>query len=90
MFTYVAYFDRKVGIYMATKLFPFAFRKELYAILAGRKGFSGPARAIAYGPHTGIFSIVSYVGLYGSYDKNLYVLHERKMLLHACENPFII
>ena len=55
MFTYVAHFDRKVGIYIATKLFQFASRKEPYAIRSwqGRTAFSGPACAIAYGPHRG-------------------------------------
>ena len=31
MFNYVAHFDRKVGIYIATKLFQFASRKEILA-----------------------------------------------------------
>ena len=39
MFTYVAHFDRKVRIYVATKLFQFASRKEPPAILAGPDGF---------------------------------------------------
>ena len=39
MFTYVVHFDRKVGIYIATKLFQFASLKEPYAILAGPDGF---------------------------------------------------
>ena len=53
MFTYVAHFDRKTRIYIATKLPQFASCKEPFVILAGLDGFS-----IAYGPHTGIFSIV--------------------------------
>ena len=80
MFTYVAHFDRKVGIYRAKKWFQFASRKELYAILIGLDGtaFSGPARAIAYGPHTGIFfnifAVKARAGPYGSYDKPCTVL----------------
>ena len=54
MFTYIAHFDQKVGIYIATKLFQFASRKELYAILAGPDVFSGPGRAIACSHHIGI------------------------------------
>ena len=60
MFTYVTHFDQKVGIFIATKLFQFASRKEPYAILAGPNGFFRaffPARAIAYGPHTGILEL---------------------------------
>ena len=52
MFTYVAHFNRKVGIYIATKLFQFTSRKEP----SNPSRTNGPARAIAYGPHTGIFS----------------------------------
>ena len=36
MFTYVAHFDRKVEIYIATKLFQFAFRKDNLSIFNGK------------------------------------------------------
>lgn len=65
------------------KLFRFAPRTEPYAILAGPGGFSGPARAIAYGHHTGIFSIfLQYkcAGPHGSYDNWSYVI----LALHLC------
>ena len=45
-----------VGIYIETMLFQFASHKEPYAI---RMAFPCLARAIANGPHTGIFSVVS-------------------------------
>ena len=42
LFTHVAHFDWEVGIYIATKLFQFASRKEPQAILAGPDGFFRP------------------------------------------------
>ena len=54
-FSYVAHFDRKVGIYIATKLFQFASRKEPYVILAGLDGFFRPCSC--HCPHTRILSI---------------------------------
>ena len=56
MFTYVAHFDRKVGIYIATKLFQVTSWKE--PSNPSRTAFSGAARAVAFGPRTGIFSTV--------------------------------
>ena len=54
-FSYVAHFDRKVGIYIATKLFQFASRKEPYVILAGLDSFFRPCSC--HRPHTRILSI---------------------------------
>ena len=42
IFSYVAHFDRNVGIYLATNLFRFASRKEPNAILAGPDGLFPP------------------------------------------------
>ena len=61
--------DQEVRIYVATKLFPFAYHKELYLILVG-PGWLFPvlfAPIIAYGPYTGFFN-ERYTGPYGPYD----------------------
>ena len=55
MFTYVAHFERKVEIYIATKLFQFAFLKEPYAILAGPDGFFRPCPLHRIRPSYGDF-----------------------------------
>ena len=70
MLTYVAHFDRKVRIYIATKLFQFASRKEPYAILAGLNGFSRPCSRHRLRPLYGDFlnSNQARTGPYGSYD----------------------
>ena len=47
-----AYFDRNVGIYIATKLFQFASRKEPSAILAGPYGFFRPWGLFLESPET--------------------------------------
>jgi len=66
--------DREVRIYIATKLFQFASRKEPFVILVG-PGRLFPALfapAIAYGPHTGFFSIVfSVKGTRGRMDHTI-------------------
>ena len=75
MFTHVADFDRKVGIYIATKLFQFASRKEPYAILAGPDGFFRPCSRHrlrpSYGDFLNSFAMKARAGPYGSYDKRL-------------------
>ena len=43
MFTHVAHFDRKVGIYIGTKLFQLSSCKEPHVILAGPDGFFRPS-----------------------------------------------
>ena len=57
---------------LATKLFQFASCKELYSILASWMAFSVPARAIMYGPHARIFSIV--LGHYNNDNYHNYFL----------------
>ena len=57
MFTYVAHFDRKVGIFLQS-CFSSHIAKSRTRSKQGRTVFSGIARAIAYGPDTGIFSVV--------------------------------
>ena len=73
MFTHVAHFDRKVGIYIATKLCQFASRKKPYAILAGPDGFfrlcSRYRVRPSYGDFLNSFAIKARAGPYGSYDK---------------------
>ena len=72
MFTHVAHFDRKVGIYIATKLFQFASCKEPYAILAGPDGFFRPCSShrvrSSYGDFLNSFAMKARAGPYGSYD----------------------
>ena len=72
MFTYVAHFDRKVRIYVATKLFQFASRKEPPAILAGPDGFLRPCSRhrvqSSYGDFLNSFAMKARAGPYGSYD----------------------
>ena len=70
MFTYVAHFDRKVGIYIATKLFQFASRKELHANRAGRL-FS--ALLAPSGIFFNSFAVKARAGPHGSYDKPRYL-----------------
>ena len=72
MFTYIAHFDRKVGVYIATKLFQFASRKEPFAVLAGPDGFFPPfwrhhARP-SHGDFLNSFATKARAGPYGSYD----------------------
>ena len=55
MFTYVAHFDRKGGIYIATKLFQFASHKEPYAILARLDDFFRPLSRHRVRPSYGDF-----------------------------------
>ena len=65
----VAHFDWKVGIYIPTKLFQFASRKEPYVILAGLDSFFRPCSC--HCPHTRILSIAlqwkAHMGPYGSW-----------------------
>ena len=72
VFTHVAHFDRKVGIYIATKLLQFASRKELHAILAGPDGFFRPCSRHrvqpSYGDFLNSFAMKARAGPYGSYD----------------------
>ena len=58
MFAYVAHFDRKVGIYIATKLFQFASRKEPYAILAGPDDCSRHSVRPSYGDFLNSFAML--------------------------------
>ena len=73
MFTHVTHFDRKVGFYVATKLFQFASRKEPYAILTGPDGFFRPCLRHcvrpSYGDFLSSFAMKARAGPYGSYDK---------------------
>ena len=73
MSTHVAHFDRKVGIYIATKLFQFTSRKEPYAIPAGQDGFFRPCSRHrvrpSYGDFLNSFAMKAHAGPYGSYDK---------------------
>ena len=68
-----AHFDRKVRIYIATKLFQFASRKEPYAILTGPDGFFQPCSRhcvrISYGDFLNSLAMEARAGQYGSYDK---------------------
>ena len=76
MFTHVAHFDRKVGIYIATKFFQFASRKEPYAILAGPDGCLRPCSTHrvrpSYGNFLNSFAMKARNEPYGSYDKDFY------------------
>ena len=82
MFTYVAHFDRKVEIYIATKLFQFAFRKELYVILAGPDGFFRPFSRHrvrpSYGDFLNSFAMKARAGSFGSYDQKSYTICKSK------------
>ena len=73
---HIAHFDRKVGIYIATKLFQFAFRKEPYAILAGPDGYFRPRSRHrvwpSYGDFLSSFAMKARAGPYGSYDNYSY------------------
>ena len=55
MFTCVAHFDQKGGIYIATKLFQFASPKEPYVILPGPDGFFWPCSQHCVWPSYGDF-----------------------------------
>ena len=85
MFTYVAHFDWKVGIYIATKLFWFASRARYidkipvwgsYAILAGPDGFFRPCSRHhvrpSYGNFLNSFAMKARAGPYGSYNKTAF------------------
>ena len=76
MFTHVAHFNRKVRIYIATKLFQFASRKEPWAILAGSNDFFQPCSRHhvrpSYGDFLNSFAMKVRVGPYRSYDDGNY------------------
>ena len=63
MFTYVAHFDRKVGIYIVTKFFHFASRKEPNANIAGPDVFFRPCLChrvrLSYGDFLNSFAMKS-------------------------------
>ena len=91
MFTYVAHFDRKVEIYIATKLFQFAAPKEPYAILAGPDGFFRPCSRHrvrpSYGDFLSSFAMKACAGPYGSYDNRYYLFrNERTRSPHGTNN----
>jgi len=72
MFTYVAYFDRKVKIYISAKLFQFASRRA--TILAGLDSFLLPWLCHCIWPSyrhflNSFFGMKARMGLFGSYDK---------------------
>ena len=75
MFTYVAHFDRKVGIYIATKLFQVASRKA-GAVDDPRRLF--PA-LLAPSRTAFIFAIQARAGPYGSYDEYRYLCVSMKV-----------
>ena len=63
---------RNVGVYIATKLFQFASRKDPYVILAGLDGFFPPCWRHhvrpSHGDFLNSFAMKARAGPYGSYD----------------------
>ena len=76
MLTNIAHFDRKVGIYIVTKLLQFASREEPYAIQAGPDGFFWPSSRHrvrpSYRDFLNSFAMKARAGPYGSYDNVSY------------------
>ena len=72
MLTYVAHFDRKVGILIPTNLFQNASRKETHAILAGPDGSFRPCLRHrvrpSYGYFLNSFAMTARTGQCVSYD----------------------
>ena len=91
MFTYAAHFDRKVGIYVAIKLFQFASRKEPYSILAGPDGFFRPYSRHrvrpSYGDFLNSFAMKVRAGPYGSYDKKGLPQQDTKKQIYKILRP---
>ena len=83
MFTYVAHFDRKVGIYIATKLFQFTSCKEL-SNPSRTDGFFRPWSRHrvrpSYGDFLNSFAIKARAEPYVSYDKLVFSYHARANL----------
>ena len=75
IFTYMAHFDWKVGIYTASKLFQFASCKELYTILAGPDSFFWPCLhhrvQPSYRDFLNSFAMKTHAGPYRSYDNTI-------------------
>ena len=75
MFTYVAHFDRKVGIYIAKKLFQFTSCKEL-SNPSRTDGFFRPCSRhlvrLSYGDLLNSFTIKARAWPYVSYDKLIF------------------
>ena len=75
MFTYVAHFDRKVGIYIVTKLFQFTSCKEPSSP-SRTDGFFRPCSPHrvrpSYGDFLNSFAIKARAGPYVPFDKLLF------------------
>ena len=70
MITYVAHFDRKVGIYIATKSFQFTSRE----VPSNPKRTDGSSHRVrpSYRNFLNSFGMKARAGPYGSYDKLLF------------------
>ena len=94
IFTYVAHFDRKVGIYVATELFQFASRKEPPAILAGPDGFLRPCLRhrvqSSYGDFLNSFAMKARTGPHGSYDNFTFCAFKIKLINGPILRHFVL